>query len=73
MLVFTLPKASRANTRGLSNARSIIMVILFYGLSLTPHGYDFFYMALLSLRNTLVCINLNVSISSSLKFLKADK
>ena len=79
LLVFTFPKAFRANTSELINAKTIIMVILvilIHGLSLTPHVYEFlcfFYMDLHSLRNKLVCINSNVFISSSLEFLKAVK
>ena len=51
------------------------MVILIHGLSLTLHVYEFlfFYMDLHSLRTKLICINLNVFISTSLKFLKAVK
>ena len=42
------------------------MVILIHGQSLTPHVYDFIFLyGFPTLRNTLVCINLNVSISSS--------
>ena len=74
MVVFTLPKASQTTTSELINEKTITVVILIHGLSLTPQCMTlFFYMDLHSLRNTLVCINLNVSISSSLKFLKADK
>ena len=52
-------------------------VILNHGLSSTLHVYVcisfLFFSIWICIRCTLVCINLNVSISSSLTFLKAVK